>query len=204
MLEQALRDCDFDPNDLERTEERLFALRAAARKYAVPADGLAGLAARFADDLDALDAGEANIGALEKTACGSEQRSGSRAEALSQARRRLPRNSTSGAKGIAAAQASKTPLHDVNRKRSEECGPEGWDRSNSGCRQIRDAAGPLMKVASGGELARFMLALKVSLADRGSAPTLVFDEIDTGVGGAVADALVKDSPVSPTRSRCSP
>ena len=49
--------------------------------------------------------------------------------------------------------------------------------------------GPLMKVASGGELARFLLALKVSLAERGTAPTLVFDEIDTGVGGAVADAI---------------
>ena len=63
----------------------------------------------------------------------------------------------------------------------------GWNfpcATNPGSR-----AGPLMKVASGGELARFMLALKVALADRGSAPTLVFDEIDTGVGGAVADAI---------------
>jgi len=69
-------------------------------------------------------------------------------------------------------------------------GADGWDkiefrvRTNPGAR-----AGPLMKVASGGELARFLLALKVSLAERGTAPTLVFDEIDTGVGGAVADAI---------------
>ena len=61
---------------------------------------------------------------------------------------------------------------------------EFWVQTNPGTR-----AGPLMKVASGGELARFLLALKVVLADRGSAPTLVFDEIDTGVGGAVADAI---------------
>ena len=61
---------------------------------------------------------------------------------------------------------------------------EFWVQTNPGTRP-----GPLMKVASGGELARFMLALKVALADRGSAPTLVFDEIDTGVGGAVADAI---------------
>ena len=62
--------------------------------------------------------------------------------------------------------------------------------SSSGCRPIPGTRpGPLMKVASGGELARFLLALKVVLADRGSAPTLVFDEIDTGVGGAVADAI---------------
>ncbi|MCG6116483.1 MAG: hypothetical protein MEQ84_14950, partial [Mesorhizobium sp.] len=59
-----------------------------------------------------------------------------------------------------------------------------WVRTNPGSR-----AGPMMKVASGGELSRFLLALKVALADRGSAPTLVFDEIDTGVGGAVADAI---------------
>jgi len=72
----------------------------------------------------------------------------------------------------------------------DNAGPDGLDRvefwvqTNPGTRP-----GPLMKVASGGELARFMLALKVVLADRGSAPTLVFDEIDTGVGGAVADAI---------------
>jgi DNA repair protein RecN (Recombination protein N) len=73
---------------------------------------------------------------------------------------------------------------------SDAAGPNGIDRvefwveTNPGTRP-----GPLMKVASGGELARFLLALKVVLADRGSAPTLVFDEIDTGVGGAVADAI---------------
>src|SRR5690606_20605289 len=69
-------------------------------------------------------------------------------------------------------------------------GPEGfdrvefWVRTNPGSKP-----GPLMKVASGGELSRFLLALKVVLADRGSAPTLVFDEIDTAVGGAVSDAI---------------
>jgi DNA repair protein RecN (Recombination protein N) len=69
-------------------------------------------------------------------------------------------------------------------------GPQGFDRvefwvqTNPGTKP-----GPMMKVASGGELSRFLLALKVVLADRGSAPTLVFDEIDTGVGGAVADAI---------------
>src|SRR3982075_4371908 len=69
-------------------------------------------------------------------------------------------------------------------------GPQGFDRiefwvqTNPGTRP-----GPLMKVASGGELSRFLLALKVVLSDKGSAPTLVFDEIDTGVGGAVADAI---------------
>ena len=79
----------------------------------------------------------------------------------------------------------------VSMERDDDArGPDGFDRvefwvqTNPGTR-----AGPMMKVASGGELSRFMLALKVCLADRGSAPTLVFDEIDTGVGGAVADAI---------------
>jgi DNA repair protein RecN (Recombination protein N) len=73
---------------------------------------------------------------------------------------------------------------------AEAAGPNGidrvefWVQTNPGTRP-----GPLMKVASGGELARFLLGLKVVLADRGSAPTLVFDEVDTGVGGAVADAI---------------
>ncbi len=69
-------------------------------------------------------------------------------------------------------------------------GPQGIDRVEFwSADQSRHQAGPLMKVASGGELSRFLLALKVVLSDRGSAPTLVFDEIDTGVGGAVADAI---------------
>ena len=77
---------------------------------------------------------------------------------------------------IATDEASPGP-HGIDRV-------EFWVQTNPGTRP-----GPLMKVASGGELARFLLALKVVLADRGSAPTLVFDEIDTGVGGAVADAI---------------
>src|SRR5262249_15426622 len=81
----------------------------------------------------------------------------------------------------------------------EEGGPHGidriefWVQTNPGTRP-----GPLMKVASGGELARFLLALKVVLADRGSASTLIFDEVDTGAGGAVADAIgVRPGPVRP-------
>jgi DNA repair protein RecN (Recombination protein N) len=191
VLEQALRDCDFDPNDLERTEERLFALRAASRKYSVPADALAELAQRFANELAALDAGEANIGALEKQLADADRAFRAAAEALSQARKKA------AAQLDKAVQKELPPLKLENARFTtsiesdpKSAGPEGWDRvefwvqTNPGTRP-----GPLMKVASGGELARFMLALKVSLADRGSAPTLVFDEIDTGVGGAVADAI---------------
>ena len=82
-------------------------------------------------------------------------------------------------------------------------GPQGidrvefWVQTNPGTKP-----GPMMKVASGGELSRFLLALKVVLADRGSAPTLVFDEIDTGVGGAVADAIGAAAGAAGRRCRC--
>lgn len=190
-IAEALRGCDFDPRELERIEERLFALRAASRKYAVPADNLAALAERYAGDLAALDAGEARLIKLRAAASEAQARFDACAEVLSKARKK------------AAAALDKAVMGELKPLKLEQArfmtqiasdpaaaGPDGidrvefWVQTNPGSRP-----GPLMKVASGGELARFMLALKVILADRGSAPTLVFDEIDTGVGGAVADAI---------------
>ena len=190
-LDQALRDCDFDPRELEQIEERLFALRASARKYAVPADQLSTLAQTFAADLAALDAGEAQLRKLAKLETEAETLFIKAAEDLSAARRKaaakLDKAVNSELPPLKLEHASFTTQMTSDIK---SAGPEGidriefWVRTNPGTRP-----GPLMKVASGGELARFMLALKVVLADRGSAPTLVFDEIDTGVGGAVADAI---------------
>jgi DNA repair protein RecN (Recombination protein N) len=188
-LEQALRAAEYDPRELERIEERLFALRAAGRKYAVPVDALAGLARRYESDLALIDAGAEGLAALEREAEEATARYRSTAQALSAARRR------SAQKLDKAVNAELKPLkleraQFTTQVESESEGPHGldrvefWVRTNPGTRP-----GPLMKVASGGELARFLLALKVVLADRGSAPTLVFDEIDTGVGGAVADAI---------------
>jgi DNA repair protein RecN (Recombination protein N) len=190
-LEQALADADFDPRELERLEERLFALRGAARKHQVAVDDLAALAERYAGDLAALDAGEARIVALSEEAARAAAAFARSAEALSAARRAAAK------KLDALVDAELKPLKlEGAHFRTEivsdpaTAGPDGYDRvefwvqTNPGSRP-----GPLVKVASGGELARFMLALKVVLADRGSAPTLVFDEIDTGVGGAVADAI---------------
>jgi len=190
-LEAALRTADFDPAELERIEERLFALRAAGRKYNVPVDELAALAGRYNADIALIDAGEDKLEALEAAAVQAETSYRAAAQTLSQAR------------GKAAAALDKAvngelkPLKLERAKFSTQidsdaaaAGPNGidrvefWVQTNPGSRP-----GPLMKVASGGELARFLLALKVVLADRGSAPTLVFDEIDTGVGGAVADAI---------------
>ena len=189
QLEHALQVANYDPAELERIEERLFALRAAARKYNVPADELAALARRYDGDLALIDAGAERLAALEREAAEALARYRSAAQALSTARRRAAQ------KLDKAVNAELKPLKLERAEfstqiESESEGPHGldrvefWVRTNPGTRP-----GPLMKVASGGELARFLLALKVVLADRGSAPTLIFDEIDTGVGGAVADAI---------------
>jgi DNA repair protein RecN (Recombination protein N) len=190
-LEQAQRDADFDPRELERVEERLFALRAAARKYNVLPDDLAALRDKFAGDLDQLDAGERNMTELEAAVLATEADYKAQAQALSAARVKV-------AKSLEKAVAAELPPLKLERARfmvNIETDPasraadgqdriEFWVETNPGTRP-----GPMLKVASGGELSRFLLALKVCLADRGSAPTLVFDEIDTGVGGAVADAI---------------
>ena len=188
-LDHALQAAQYDPRELERIEERLFALRAAERKYNVPVDGLAALAARYESDLALIDAGAERLATLEHEAAEAAERFRAAAQALSEKRRRAAQ------KLDKAVNAELKPLK-LERAQfstkidSEGEGPNGldriefWVRTNPGTRP-----GPLMKVASGGELARFLLALKVVLADRGSAPTLVFDEIDTGVGGAVADAI---------------
>jgi DNA repair protein RecN (Recombination protein N) len=190
-IEAALRAADFDPQELERTEERLFALRGMARKYSAPVSGLAALAEKYAADLAALDAGQARVAALSEAARTARRDYELAATALSKARQ-------SSARELEKAVNGELPPLKLERARfiveiASDPGlvaADGIDRiefcvqTNPGSR-----AGPLMKVASGGELARFMLALKVALADRGSAPTLVFDEIDTGVGGAVADAI---------------
>jgi DNA repair protein RecN (Recombination protein N) len=191
QLEAALRTADFDPAELERIEERLFALRAAARKYNVPVDDLAELARKYNADIALIDAGEDKLKALELAAGEADAAFRRAADALSKARGKAASALDK------AANAELKPLKLDRAKFSTQLesdpaasGPNGidrvefWVQTNPGTRP-----GPLMKVASGGELARFLLALKVVLADRGSAPTLVFDEIDTGVGGAVADAI---------------
>jgi len=188
-LERALAAADHDPAELERIEERLFALRAAGRKYNVPVDDLAALGARYAGDLDLIDAGAARLAQLIEAAREADARFAAAAAMLAQARRKVATRLDK------AVNAELVPLR-LERARfsvnieTVDPGPAGidriefWVQTNPGTRP-----GPLMKIASGGELARFLLALKVVLAGRGSAPTLVFDEIDTGVGGAVADAI---------------
>ncbi len=190
-LAAALAAADFDPAELERIEERLFSLRAASRKYSTPVDGLAALAAKYAADVALIDAGADQLRKLEEEASEADSRYGAAAAKLSAARVK------SAEKLNKAVNAELAPLKLERAKFTTQVdsdakspGPQGYDRvefwvqTNPGTKP-----GPLMKVASGGELSRFLLALKVVLSDKGSAPTLVFDEIDTGVGGAVADAI---------------
>ena len=190
-LEAAIVATDFDPKDLEGTEERLFALRAEARKHMVQVGDLPALAERMAADLAALESGEERLAGLEAAAKAARSRYDLAAAALSKKRQ---------AAAGELAQAVNAELPALKLERAEftvsiesdvdRVSAAGIDdilfvvRTNPGTRP-----GPMMKVASGGELARFLLALKVALADRGSAPTLVFDEIDTAVGGAVAEAI---------------
>ena len=173
-VESALAACDFDPRELEKCEERLFALRGMARKHATTVDNLPALARQYADEVAALEAGEVRVVALE-------------AEARAAAARALE-----GAVNaeLPALKLERARFGVALKRDDSQNSPDGYDRAeftvqtNPGSRP-----GPLMKVASGGELARFLLALKVSLAERDTAPTLVFDEVDSGVGGAVADAI---------------
>ena len=190
-LEAALRAADYDPDELERGEERLFALRAAGRKYNVPVDNLAALAEQYQNDIALIDAGEEKLKALEETARVAAAAYTKAAEALSKARAKAAAGLDKAVNGeLKPLKLERAKFMTQIDSDAGAAGPNGIDRiefwveTNPGTRP-----GPLMKVASGGELARFLLALKVVLADRGSAPTLVFDEIDTGVGGAVADAI---------------
>ncbi len=190
-LESALRSVETDPRELERAEERLFALRAAGRKHGVPVTELPALTDRLREQLATFESGAARLAELQRQHDEALAAYDKAAAALSKTRR-------AAAKSLALAVKGELPALKLDRavfeaevtsddQRRAEAGYDGVDfvvRTNPGARP-----GPLMKVASGGELARFLLALKVALADKGSAPTLIFDEIDTAVGGAVADAI---------------
>jgi DNA repair protein RecN (Recombination protein N) len=154
-------------------------------------DELAALSKRYAADLALIDAGAARLAALEGEAAAAAQRYATAAGLLSERRRQVAETLDKAVNGeLKPLKLERAKFMTEIITEPDAGGPHGidriefWVQTNPGTRP-----GPLMKVASGGELARFLLALKVVLADRGSAPTLVFDEVDTGVGGAVADAI---------------
>lgn len=191
-LERAAEALGHDPMALDRIETRLFDLRAVARKHACTVDELPARMAAMRTALDAIEGGEAEIGALERAAQEAGLDYQARAETVSitrvEAAQRLDR--------AVAAELAPLKLDSarfrtaVLRLPDDRWGPGGMDAvefliaTNPGA----DFA-PLGKIASGGELSRFILALKVALAEEGGAATVIFDEIDRGVGGAVASAI---------------
>ncbi|MGX0877252.1 DNA repair protein RecN (Recombination protein N) [Roseovarius sp. MBR-154] len=188
-VERALEAMSFDPLELEQAEERLFAIRALARKHGVQPDDLGGFADNLRGQIAALDAGDADLETLRAALEEADRAYETGAEALSAARH-------AAAQALdRAVMAELAPLK-MERAvfttaiRLVEPGPSGRDEvtftvaTNPGA-----PAGPLNKIASGGELSRFLLALKVCLAGTDSGLTMIFDEIDRGVGGATADAV---------------
>jgi DNA repair protein RecN (Recombination protein N) len=192
LLEAARRADESDEGGLDAVEERLHALRGAARKHGVPVDGLAALQRDFAARLAAIEDGGAGLARLAAEEARARAGYETAAALLSERRRRAAERLDR------AVQAELAPLKlDRARFRTQlaplaeaDWGPLGSERvafeiaTNPGA-----APGPLAKIASAGELSRFLLALEVVLARVSSVPTLVFDEVDSGIGGAVAAAV---------------
>lgn len=189
QVEGAVSALDYNPAELEAIEERLFAIRALARKHGVLPDELGNLAQDLRSRLAALDAGEGGIAALAKALVQAE--AAYRDEAA-----RVTRARTDAAMRLDAAMAAElAPLKMERAVFATEiavgdAGPDGVDAvtftvaTNPGA-----PSGPLNRIASGGELSRFLLALKVCLTGDAPGLTMIFDEIDRGVGGATADAV---------------
>lgn len=191
-LQEVGNDVDLDGNLLESVEDRLFEMRSLARKYQTTCDGLPDKLAEFQAALNALDKGTASLAALEKSVAQTRAAYENQARELSALRRQ---------KAALLDEAVKNELEPLKLGKAvfvtkiddlpeSERGASGMDKvvfcaaTNAG-----QAAGALNKIASGGELSRFMLALKVVLRESEKTPTMVFDEVDAGVGGATAFAV---------------
>ena len=188
-VESCLDALTFDPSELEAAEERLFAIRALARKHGVFADDLPALAIELRGRLDLLDASEGGLARLAQAEKAAAAEYDAAAAELSDLRR------AAATRLDAAMQAELAPLRMeratfTTKVADAAAGPDGADTvafevaTNPGA-----PSGPLDKIASGGELSRFLLALKVCLTGGDRSRTLIFDEIDRGVGGATADAV---------------
>jgi len=192
QLEIARDALEFDPARLEKIEERLFALRAMARKHNVAVAGLSELAEKFSTQLAALDDGEAGLKKFAAEAKAARSSYVAAAEAQSAARRK------GAARLDKAVAAELAPLKLERAKFVTEVAalPEAeWSAAGTDRVQFTVSTNPgappapIARIASGGELSRFLLALKVCLAKAGDAPTIVFDEVDSGIGGATAAAV---------------
>ena len=186
---RCLSGLDFDPHELEVAEERLFAIRALARKHGVQPDDLGDHAARLSARLAALEGGVENLTALKRAVAEAEAAYATAAQAVSTARAQAAqRLDVAMAAELAPLKMERAVFRTVIT--AADPGPEGGDlvtftvATNPGA-----PPGALNRIASGGELSRFLLALKVCLTGDDHNLTLIFDEIDRGVGGATADAV---------------
>ena len=192
VLDAFLSSLDADPLVLECKEERLFALRAAARKYGVQPDALPGLLAEFQAKQDAISGGDAGLKKVAEAVAAARK-------TYLDAARKLSKGREAAARALEASVAGElAPLKlghakfrvALTAQGEDEAGAQGLERVAFEIATVEGAAlGPLTRIASGGELARLSLALKVALSEATPPAALVFDEVDRGVGGAVADAV---------------
>ena len=192
LLSRLAAEADNDPRQLEQAEERLFALRGAARKYAVPVIELPALLVTFRARLAALNHGDAEVAALQRESVAARARYAEAAQRLSAARQ-------DAATRLEQAVNAELPPLRLERARTHvsvtQLEEEAWGAAGADVVRFLIATnpgqppGPLGRVASGGELSRLMLALKVVLVAGSAVPTLVFDEVDSGIGGATAAAV---------------
>jgi len=192
LIDSVGRDLDIDPSGLEAVEERLFSLRAAARKHKCEVATLPQMLENFKSRLRDVEQGDADIEQLTGELAVARESYILSANGLREKRLKAARRMDT------AVMAELGPLKLGSAKFETlvlELPEENWSATGMDKVEFQiatnpgSAAGPLLKIASGGELSRFMLALKVVLARSGSAPTLIFDEVDRGVGGATADAV---------------
>jgi len=190
-IDRAIAEFGADPDELDRTEERLFALRGEARKHGVAPDDLSGFLQKIKKALEDVELGEAAFGDLERAAAAAKS-------VFEKAATALTKNRMTAAKKLDAAVAKELAPLKLGKAQFEthiETNPanptsDGYDHvefmvaTNPGA-----PAGPLKSIASGGELSRFVLAMKAALAAKENRTVIIFDEVDAGVGGAVADAV---------------
>ncbi|WP_181577827.1 DNA repair protein RecN [Candidatus Liberibacter asiaticus] len=190
-IERSFSEIQYDAQELANIEERLFALRAMSRKYSVSIDQLPELAKKMEEDLADISEGNEKVVSLERVLYEARQAYDRVAQDISTKRYQFAKMLEKNVMAEMPALKLENVCFTVNiTSDKEDISPDGIDRVEFYVQTNRgENPGPLMKLASGGELSRFLLALKIVLVDQGSIPTLVFDEVDSGIGGAVADAI---------------
>ncbi len=190
-VEEAAERLGVDERALEEAEERLFAIRAAARKHGVAPDNLPDFFRKAQDALASLDENAAQFGTLEKAAAEKRGAYFAAARSLSEARKKAAKKLDAAvARELEPLKLGKAAFSTAVETDEAKAGPAGIDAvefmvaTNPGA-----PMGPLKTIASGGELSRFVLAMKAALAAKENRTVIIFDEVDSGVGGAVADAV---------------